>query len=184
MSERQKRRRSEGRTRVYRQARRLGWLFSVLVTVAVLCLVFFVWMLPTRIVDESMSPELKSGEVVLCDRLGRFVRMPERGDLVLFQTQDGLFVKRIVGMPGETIELVGGHVFINSIPLDESDYEVNYVGDLPPVDIPAGSVFLLGDNREQMYDSRLESVGCVPFRDILAMLRLRVSPLGRITWFS
>ena len=184
MSELQKRRRSEGRARVYQQARRMGWLISVLVTVAVLCLVFFVWMLPTRIVDESMAPELKSGEVVLCDRLGRFFHTPERGDLVLFQTQDGLFVTRIVGMPGETIELVGGHVFINSIPLDESDYTVNYVGDMPPVEIPAGCVFLLGDNRELMYDSRLDSVGCVPFSDIVAMLRLRVSPLSRITYFS
>ena len=184
MNETRKRRRSEGRARVYQNARRLGWLFSVLVTVAVLCLVFFVWMFPTLVVDESMSPALKSGEVVLCDRLGRFFNMPERGDIVLFQTQDGLFIKRIVGMPGETIEVVGGHVFINSIPLDESAYTVNYVGDMPPVEIPAGSVFLLGDNREQMYDSRLESVGCVPLDHIVAMLRLRVSPLSRITWFS
>ena len=156
----------------------------MLVTIAVLCLVFFVLLFPTRIVDESMAPALKGGEVVLCDRLGRFLRMPERGDIVLFQTQDGLFVKRIVGMPGETIELVGGHVFINSIPLDESDYLVDYVGDMAPVEIPAGSVFLLGDNRELMYDSRLESVGCVPFSNIVAMLRLRVSPLNRITYFS
>lgn len=184
MSETRKRRRTEGRARVYQNARRLGWLFSVLVTAAVLCLVFFVWLFPTRIVDESVAPALKSGEVVLCDRLGRFFRMPERGDLVLFQTQDGLFVKRVVGMPGETIELVGGHVFINSVPLDESDYLVNAVGDMAPVEIPAGSVFLLGDNRELMYDSRLESVGCVPFTDIVAMLRLRVSPLNRITYFS
>lgn len=184
MSEQRKRRRTEGRARTYRNARRIGWLFSVLVTIAVLCLVFFVWLSPLRIIDESMAPELKSGEVVLCDRVGKFVRMPERGDIVLFSTDDGLFIKRIVGMPGETVEIVAGYVFINSIPLDESDYEVNYVGDLPPVEIPAGSVFLLGDNREQMYDSRLDSVGCVPFRDILAMLRLRVSPLSRITWFS
>ena len=184
MSEPRKQRRSEGRARIYKNARRLGWLFSVLVTIAVLCLVFFVWLYPTRIVDESMAPALKSGEVVLCDRLGKFLRMPERGDIVLFQTQDGLFVKRIVGMPGETLEIVGGHVFINSIPLDESAYVVDYVGDMAPVEIPAGSVFLLGDNREQMYDSRLESVGCVPFSNIIAMLRLRVSPLARLTYFS
>ncbi len=184
MSETRRRRRAEGRAKAYQQARRLGWLFSVLVTVAVLCLVFFVWLFPTRIMDGSMAPALKSGEVVLCDRLGKFLRMPERGDIVLFQTQDGLFVKRIVGMPGETIELVGGHVFINSIPLDESSYVVEYVGDMKPVEIPAGCVFLLGDNREEMYDSRLESVGPVPFTDIVGMLRLRVSPIDRLTCFS
>ena len=48
-----------------------------------------------------MAPALTSGEVVLCDRFGKFMRMPERGDLVLFATNDGLFIKRIVGMPGE-----------------------------------------------------------------------------------
>lgn len=156
----------------------------MLVTVAVLCLVFLVWFFPTRIVDESMSPALTSGEVVLCDRFGKFMRMPERGDLVLFATNDGLFIKRIVGMPGETVELSQGHVFINSIPLDESSYTVNYVGDMSPVEVPAGSVFVLGDNREDMYDSRLDSVGCIPFGRIEGMLRLRVSPLSRITYFS
>lgn len=178
------RRRSEGRARTYRNARRIGWLFSVLVTIAVLCLVFFVWLAPIRIVDESMAPALNSGEMVLCDRIAKYVRMPERGDIVLFSTDDGLFIKRIVGMPGETVEIVAGHVFINSIPLDESSYVVNYVGDLPPVDVPAGSVFLLGDNRDEMYDSRLSSVGCVPLDRIQAVLRLRVSPFSRITYFS
>ncbi len=184
MSETLKRRRSEGRARTYRNARRLGWLFSVLVTVAILCLVFFIWLFPTRIVDESMAPALTSGEVVLCDRLAKFFRMPERGDLVLFATADGLFIKRIVGMPGETVEIVQGHVFINSIPLDESSYVVNYFGDMTPVEVPAGSVFVLGDNREDMYDSRLDTVGSIPFERIEGMLRLRVSPLSRITYFS
>ena len=92
MSEQRKRRRTEGRARTYRNARRIGWLFSVLVTIAVLCLVFFIWLSPLRIIDESMAPELKSGEVVLCDRVGKFVRMPERGDIVLFSTGDGLFI--------------------------------------------------------------------------------------------
>ena len=184
MSETLKRRRSEGRARTYRNARRLGWLFSVLVTVAILCLVFFIRLFPTRIVDESMAPALTSGEVVLCDRLAKFFRMPERGDLVLFATADGLFIKRIVGMPGETVEIVQGHVFINSIPLDESSYVVNYFGDMTPVEVPAGSVFVLGDNREDMYDSRLDTVGSIPFDRIEGMLRLRVSPLRRITYFS
>ena len=184
MSETLKRRRSEGRARTYRNARRLGWLFSVLVTVAILCLVFFIWLFPTRIVDESMAPALTSGEVVLCDRFAKFLRMPERGDMMLFATSDGLFIKRIVGMPGETVEIVQGHVFINSIPLDESSYAVNYFGDMAPVEVPAGSVFVLGDNREDMYDSRLDTLGSISFDRIEGMLRLRVSPLSRITYFS
>ncbi len=122
--------------------------------------------------------------MVLCDRISKFVRIPERGDIVLFSTEDGLFIKRIVGMPGETVEIVAGHVFINSIPLDESSYPVNYVGDLAPTEVPAGCVFVLGDNREEMYDSRLASVGCIHFENIEGVLRLRVSPFNRITYFS
>lgn len=184
MSESRRRRRSEGRARLYQNARRIGWLFSLLVTLSVLCLVFFIWLVPTRISDNSMAPALNSGEVVLCDRFGKYLRTPERGDIVLFRTEDGYFVKRIVGMPGETIELVEGHVFINSIPLDESSYSVSFVGDMPPVEVPGGCVFLLGDNREEMYDSRLSSVGSLPFDRIEGVLRLRVSPLSRITYFS
>ncbi len=184
LSETRRRRRSEGRARVYQNARRIGWLFSLLVTIAVLCIAFLAWLFPTRIVDESMAPALTSGEVVLCDRLGKFFRMPERGDIVMFRTDEGIFIKRIVGMPGETVELVGGHVFIDSIPLDESSYAVNYIGDMPPVEVPGGCVFLLGDNRAEIYDSRLESVGCIPYERIEGMLRLRVSPLDRITYFS
>ena len=184
MSETRRRRRSEGRARVYQNARRIGWLFSVLVTAAVLCLVFFVWLVPVRISDSSMAPALESGEAVLCDRFGKYLQTPERGDIVLFRTGDGLFIKRIVGMPGETVELVEGRVFINSIPLDESSYSVNYVGDMPALQVPAGSVFVLGDNREEMYDSRVASVGCIPFENIQAVLRLRVSPFTRITYFS
>jgi signal peptidase I len=184
VSETRKRRRSDGRAREYQNARRIGWLFSLLVTAAVLCLVFFIWLFPMRVSDESMAPALSGGETVLCDRLSKFLRMPERGDIVLFRTGDGYFIKRIVGMPGETVELAGGHVFINSIPLDESSYGVNYVGDMAPVEVPAGCVFVLGDNREEMYDSRLDTVGCISFDRILGVLRLRVSPFGRITYFS
>ena len=176
-------RRSDGREAIYRGARRLGWLFSVLVALCALSAVFFIWLFPTRIVDESMAPALQSGEVVLCDRLAKYASAPERGDIVLFQTQDGVFIKRIVGLPGETVELVGGRVFIDSVPLDESAYVSSYVGDMEPLAVPQGAVFVLGDNRAQMYDSRLESVGCIPYEKILGELRVRVTPIERFSFF-
>jgi signal peptidase I len=87
-------------------------------------------------------------------------------------------------MPGETVELVDGRVFINSIPLDEGSYAPSYVGDMAPVEVPGGAVFVLGDSRALMYDSRLESVGCIPYVDIWGVLRVRVAPLSKITIFS
>ena len=182
--EEKKRRRSDGREKKYLNARRLGWLFSALVAVAALCLLFLVWLFPLRIVDDSMAPALNKGDAVLCDRLAKYVQSPERGDIILFETADGVFIKRIVGMPGETVEIVDGYVFINSIPLDESAYVDVYVGDMEPLVVPNGAVFVLGDNREQMYDSRLESVGCISYTDIKGELRIRVAPLSNITLFS
>lgn len=184
MTNGKKRLRSEGREQTYRNARRLGWLFSALVALFALCVVFFIWLVPVRVMDASMSPALESGEVVLCDRLAKFVSAPERGDIILFQTEDGVFVKRIVGLPGESVELVDGHVFINSRPLDESAYVTVYAGDMAPLTVPEGALFVLGDNREQMYDSRLESVGCIPFEQIEGMLRIRVSPIEKFAFFS
>ena len=184
MTSAKRRLRSEGREQTYRNARRLGWLFSALVALFALCVVFFIWLNPVRVVDESMSPALQSGEVVLCDRLAKFVDAPERGDIILFQTPDGVFLKRIVGLPNESVELVDGHVFINSRPLDESVYVAVYAGDMEPLTVPEGTVFVLGDNREQMYDSRLESVGCIPFEKIQGILRVRVSPIEKFTFFS
>lgn len=184
MTNAKRRLRSEGREQTYRNARRLGWLFSALVALFALCVVFFMWLVPVRVVDESMSPALLSGEVVLCDRMAKFVNAPERGDVILFQTPDGVFLKRIVGLPGESVELVNGHVFIDSRPLDESEYVTVYAGDMAPLAVPEGSLFVLGDNREQMYDSRLESVGCIPFEQIEGILRVRVSPIEKLTFFS
>ena len=50
---------------------------------------------------------------MLCDQLGKFMRLPERGDIVLFSTEDGLFIKRIVGLPGETVSVRHPHVYID-----------------------------------------------------------------------
>jgi signal peptidase I len=183
MSEQQKRKRTQGREQIYRRARRLGWLFSILAAVAVLSLVFLLWLFPARIVDRSMEPTLTSGEVVLCDRLAKYIAKPERGDIILFRTADGVFVKRIVGLPGESVEMVGGYVFIDSRPLDESAYASGYSGDMDPVTVPEDTVFVLGDNRSQMYDSRLAEVGCIPYDRILGALRVRVAPIERAALF-
>ena len=179
-----RRRRSEGREQFYRSARRLAWVFSALVAAAILCLLFLIWLFPTRIEGDSMTPALEDGEVVLCDRFAKYWKTPGRGDMILFETADGLFIKQIVALPEETVEIVDGHVFIDSCPLDEDAYVNHCVGDMAPLVVPAGCVFVLGDNRSEMYDSRLETVGCISRADIKGVLRVRIAPLSRFTFFS
>jgi signal peptidase I len=176
-------RRTEGREQQYKRQRRLNAFMTTLLILMVLAALFFIWFLPVRVSGDSMSPSLLDGETVLIDRLGRFWKKPGRGDMVAFTTDDGVFIKRIVGLPGETVEVKEGRVYIDSRPLDESMYVEQYLGDDDPVLVPEGSVYVLGDNRRKVYDSRLESVGCIPYSSLTGILRVRVSPLGRFTLF-
>lgn len=175
--------RTEGNRGRYRRLRVVSFLLAVLGALLLCVLLFGVWLRPVRITGDSMSPTLAENEIVLVDRLAIYWKMPERGDIVRFSTEDGAFIKRVIGLPGETVEVVDGHVFINSCPLDEHLYAVGFIGDAKPVTVPEGSFYLLGDNREKMYDSRLSSVGCIPVTELEGAVRLRISPLSRILLF-
>lgn len=182
-SKQQPRRRTSGREEQYRRHRRLGWLFSVAVALLTVFVLFYLWLIPAKINGASMEPALTEGETVLIDRLARYWKLPARGDMILFETEDGRFIKRIVGLPGETVEVIGGRVYIDSRPLDERAYMQNPVGDAAAVTVPEGSVYVLGDNRAQAYDSRLDTVGCIAYADIVGVLRVRVAPITRLTLF-
>ena len=183
METRKKRRRTDGREKDYRRNRRLGALFTIALALLILALFFGVWLTPVRISGDSMAPALREGEIVLVDRLAKYWKTPARGDMVMFRTADGDFIKRIAGLPGETVDIQEGKAYIDGRPLDETAYAANYVGSMEPVTVPEGSVFLLGDNRALIYDSRLANLGCVAYTEIFGALRVRVSPLSRVTVF-
>lgn len=107
---------------------------------------------------------------------------PKRGDVVvLLSPQDHSrdFVKRVIGEPGDKIEIVGGQVFINDQPLEESDYiAASSQSDLSPTIIPPDHYFVMGDNRDASSDSR--SFGPVPRALIIGRVWFRWYPLDRI----
>lgn len=177
------RRRTDGKEQTYRMRRVLIRMLEVLLVAAALAALFFGWFRPVRITGDSMAPALSDGEIVLCDRLARYWKLPTRGDMIAFTTEEGVFIKRIVALPGERVEIVDGAVFINSVPLDESLYAHGGVDSLAPLHVPSGSVFVLGDNRIKIYDSRLEAVGCIPYTEITGVPRVRISPVSRWTVF-
>lgn len=106
----------------------------------------------------SMEPAIRTGDVVLCNKLVYKIREPKRGDIVTFSV-DGKtekYCKRIVGLPGETIRFLDGKVYIDNILLDES----SYIGAEVWTDcdesfmVPEDSYFVMGDHREDSFDSR------------------------------
>lgn len=105
---------------------------------------------------------------------------PRRGDIVVFDDPRFLgeeIVKRVVGLPGETVEIRSGVVFIDGRRLDEPYVDRASNDNRPPLVVPPGYYFVLGDNRNQSVDSR--SLGPVPLDAIVGKLALRYWPLER-----
>lgn len=108
-----------------------------------------------RVDGDSMVPTLISGEYVVVNRLSYRLGNPHRGDIIVFhfpRNPAEEYIKRIIGLPGDVIEVMDGSVYINGQPLDERylDVKVNYSGKW---EVPQGQLFVLGDNRNNSSDS-------------------------------
>jgi len=148
----------------------------------------------------SMLPTLQINDKLIVDKLSYRFAVPQRGDIVVFSPTKELqsenyhdaFIKRVIGLPGEKVELRNGKVYINNKPLSERNYlsdqqrtsiDVCTSGKQPPflsqpVTIPPNSYLVLGDNRGSSYDSRCW--GIVPRDNIIGRAVIRFWPLNTV----
>jgi len=154
------------------------WLREVLETIlpAILIAILINLFLaqPTRVHGQSMEPNLHSDQRLVVEKVSYRLHGPRRGDVVVFsvpQQSEELLIKRIIGLPGETVEIREGQVYINDTPLDEPYLDQETRGHFEPRVVPPLHVFVLGDNRSFSNDSR--AFDAVPIKSIL----------GR-AWFS
>jgi len=131
----------------------------------------------TRVEGQSMEPNLHNNERLIIEKISYRFHPPRRGDIIVLRlpnrTSDPL-IKRVVGLPGETVEITDGHVLINGQVLDEPYLnQFTYQG-MPPRVVPPNEVFVLGDNRGFSNDSR--AFGFVPFSDIIGRAWFRYWP--------
>ena len=136
---------------------------------------------PFGITTDSMDPTLRAGDSVLAAKFAYRLAEPGRGDVVLFRAPgDGApTIKRVVGLPGDTVAVRDGVLFVNGEKKREGyvDYGLTDSTFLGSTDVPEGHVYLMGDNRANSLDSR--SYGPVPEADLLGKVPLRVWPLDR-----
>lgn len=132
-----------------------------------------------RVEGRSMMDTLSSGDLVLVTRFDyRFGGAPERGDIVecRFPGRVDAYIKRVVGLPGEAVEIAGGKTRIDGVPLDEP-YVFSAAEDYSIL-LGEDEYLVLGDNRAESYDSRAEDMGPIAAEDLLGRVRLRIWPLG------
>lgn len=134
-----------------------------------------------RVLNVSMQPTLHQGELLLVSKLAYLNTQPRTGDIIIFHasTEPGEdFIKRIIGTPGDQVRVQDGQVYVNDIPLEE-DYISSppaYTGEW---EVPADSLFVMGDNRNSSSDSH--SWGFVPMEDVVGKVLLVYWPITEIT---
>ena len=155
-------------------------LFTLVVVAAAAVLVATIWMPVLQIYGSSMTPSLQDGEIVLSVK----DVSPEPGEVIAFYYNNKVLVKRVVGMPGDWIDIdEDGAVFVNGTPLDEPYLEEKALGDCTislPYQVPEGKVFVLGDHRSVSVDSRNKAVGCIAEDQIVGKIVFRIWPLSQL----
>lgn len=105
----------------------------------------------------SMEETVMTGSRIMINRLAYIAEEPQRGDIVAFYYPDDgetLYLKRIMGLPGETVEGIDGYVYINGIKLENDFTSERMECDFSPFEVPENCYFMLGDNRNNSWDSR------------------------------
>ncbi len=107
-----------------------------------------------RIDGSSMEPNLHDGEYVIVNRAVYHLHSPQRGDIVVFRRDGGReFIKRVIGLPGDVVQVQGGRVIVNGVPLDEPYIAQPNAYTMEPRPVAPNEYFVLGDNRNNSSDS-------------------------------
>ncbi len=141
---------------------------------------------PYQIPTGSMEPTIKENDRILADRLVYHFRSIHRGDVIVFNPpadlhQDTPFVKRVIGIPGDTVEIEHGEVLVNGQPFvvpsaRKTDYR------MAKETVPAGQLFVLGDNRDESYDSH--RWGFVPIDNVIGRAEIVYWPLNHLQFLG
>ncbi len=138
--------------------------------------------------SESMLPTLKVNDYILVNRFIYKMALPSRGEIIVFHpphVKDPAntdFIKRVVALENDVVEVADGVLYLNGIPMDEPFIKEPIDADFPAYRVPKGHVFVMGDNRNNSDDSRYW--GPLPLENIVGKAFVIFSPLSRIGWLK
>ena len=158
-------------------------LVTIAVAIAVVIRLFIAE--PRFIPSNSMDPTLHIGDRLLIDKVSYRFHPPHYGDIVVFEPPPQLqavgyrreqaFIKRVIGLPGDTVAVHQGQVYRNNQPLAETYILAVPTYEMPPVIVPDGALFVMGDNRNDSNDSHVW--GFLPSQNVIGHATLRFWPL-------
>lgn len=160
----------------------------VVISLAIIIPVRYFLIQPFFVKGASMEPNFNSGQYLVVDELSYRFNDPKRGDVVVFEyplDPSQYYIKRVIGLPGETVEIRKGEIIIYNIEnpegkaLDESDYlnqKESYTGSGVKMELNSNQYFVLGDNRDESSDSR--RWGPVEEDEIIGKVWIRAWPFG------
>lgn len=162
----------------------LAWGLQLALVILLAAVVSYFFCKSTVVQEGSMEPTLKAGERVLINSAVYKFSTPKRGDVIVYRTGDdersSLHIKRVIGLPGETVQIKDGQILIDGETyVEKKDFPAITNPGLAekPVKLGSGEYFVLGDNRNSSADSRQADVGNIEKKNIIGKLWFVVSPM-------
>lgn len=174
---------------------------AIVVALAINVTIYFLFIMPSQVDGSSMYPNLVNGELLFANKIPTWLGNTtfgkqngldyQRGQIIIFEYENIYLVKRIIGVPGDTVKIENGYVFVNGFQLNESYLDASIRTYYPDPDyashkegegftVPADSYFVLGDNRPASKDSRFSDVGFAPRNKLKGVVFMRFWPLDKI----
>lgn len=169
-------------------------IFDFVKTIAIILVLAFIirfFLIQPYIVDgQSMEPTFHNNDYLITEKISYRLHTPQRGDVVIFHPPDNPevnYIKRIIGLPGDVVEIKDQAIFVNGNRLGENSYLptsdiTNPLRQTSPITIGQKEYYVMGDNRDHSRDSR--DLGPIPIKNIVSHVWIRLWPLNQIRFFE
>jgi len=164
------------------------FLQGIVVFLAILVMVYLFLLSPQEISGQSMEPTFFNAELIITNKFVYKIAPPKRGDVIIFKSPKNKevdYIKRVIGLPGETVTLENGEYFVNGVKIDEPYLRPNtvtaggsYLREGATITVPEGEYFVSGDNRPHSSDSR--EFGTIPLGDFIGKGILLYWPISKL----